>query len=360
MEVNKDQNDSSETNIIIAKLKAEIDTLKERENGYKQIINTMPILMDAIDEKGVFVLWNKECERVTGYSAEEILANPEAMKMLYPEKDKLAEVMHQVEHANQDFYDFEWDMRRKDGGTRTVVWANISKEIKFPGWAQWAVGLDITERVNSAKQIELGRERLKILNKIIRHDLANDFLVIRSGLNIYGRSGDEKMLEEIRKRIDRSLEAIQSHYNFETFLDTESELNEIEIEVLLKERLAEVDGLEYSISGSCKVLADDTLNTVFTNLISNSINHGKANKIEVMITKDSRICKIMFTDNGKGIPNDIKDQIFDEGFSAGEKRNTGIGLYVVKKTIDYFGGKIYLADSDIGSTFVIELKLLQQ
>jgi len=347
-----------EANKTIAELEAEIAKLKERENGYRQIIDTMPILMDAIDENGVFVLWNKECERVTGYSAEEILGNPDAMKMLYPEKDRLAEVMHQVEHANQDFYDFEWDMRRKDGDIRSVVWANISREIRFPGWAQWAVGLDITERVNSAKQIELGRERLMTLNKIIRHDLANDFLVIRSAINIYNKSGDETMLSEIKKRIDRSLEAIHSYHNFETFLDSETSMSEIDIDELIRDRLLEINELEYNVTGKSKILADDTINTVFTNLISNSINHGKANKIEVEITNNSRICKIVFKDNGIGIPDDIREHIFDEGFSAGENSHTGIGLYVVRKTIEYFGGKIYVADNPNGATFVIELKTL--
>lgn len=358
MDKNKDNKDLIEANKTIAALKDEIAGLKEQQDGYKQIIDTMPILMDAIDEKGVFVLWNKECERVTGFSAEEILGDPDAMKKLYPEKDRLAEVMHQVEHANQDFYDFEWDMHRKDGNTRTVVWANISREIKFPGWTQWAVGLDITERVNSAKQIELGRERLKTLNKIICHDLANDFLVIRSAINIFNRSGDEAMISEIKKRIDRSLEAIHSYHNFETFLDSENSLNEIDIEELIKERLSEIKELEYSVKGKSKIIADDTINTVFTNLISNSINHGQASKIEVKITNNSRFCKIVFKDNGKGIPEDVKDLIFEEGFSAGENRNTGIGLFIVRKTIEYFGGKIYLEDNKEGATFVLELKTL--
>ena len=47
------------------------------------ILQGMPVLMDAFDADGRIVMWNAECERVTGYSAGEIIGNPGALEMLY-------------------------------------------------------------------------------------------------------------------------------------------------------------------------------------------------------------------------------------------------------------------------------------
>ena len=45
----------------------------------------MPVLLDAFDGGGRIVVWSAECERVTGYSAAEILGNRLAIEMLHPE-----------------------------------------------------------------------------------------------------------------------------------------------------------------------------------------------------------------------------------------------------------------------------------
>ena len=45
----------------------------------------MPVMVDALDYNGDFVLWNRECEIVTGYTAEEIIGNPNALQLLYPD-----------------------------------------------------------------------------------------------------------------------------------------------------------------------------------------------------------------------------------------------------------------------------------
>ena len=63
-------------------------------------------------------------------------------------------------------------------------------------------------------EIKIGRERLKMLNKIIRHDLSNDFAVIKSAVNIFISNSDTAMLDEIKKRVDRSIKTIVNYRNY--------------------------------------------------------------------------------------------------------------------------------------------------
>ena len=69
--------------------------------------------------------------------------------------------------------------------------------------------------------------------------------------------------------------------------------------------------------------------------------------------------QISIEDNGVGIPNEIKDEIFKKGFSTHKSEGgTGIGLYIVSEILREHGGKIYY-DSTVGkgTTFFVNIPL---
>ena len=71
---------------------------------------------------------------------------------------------------------------------------------------------------------------------------------------------------------------------------------------------------------------------------------------------NKNMCTIIFADNGKGIANEAKDRIFEEGFYYGATGHTGIGLDIVYKTIQGYGGSIKLeVNTASGATFIIKL-----
>ena len=69
--------------------------------------------------------------------------------------------------------------------------------------------------------------------------------------------------------------------------------------------------------------------------------------------------QISIEDNGSGIPNEIKDEVFKKGFSTRKSEGgTGMGLYVVSEILREHGGKIYY-DSTVGkgTTFFVNIPL---
>ena len=87
------------------------------------------------------------------------------------------------------------------------------------------------------------------------------------------------------------------------------------------------------------------LSVVLNNLISNSIKYRDVRKknqfisIKAEITED--MCNIHFEDNGIGINKDLLNKIYDMFFRATEKsEGAGLGLYIVKETIEKLGGRI--------------------
>jgi PAS domain S-box-containing protein len=116
----------------------------ERQRLYSILENT-PIMVDAFDADGRIVFWNRECERVTGYSAREIVGNAKGLELLYPDADARNRMLQEYAERETDFRDWELELTRKDGSRRKVLWSNVSREFPVSGWATWAVGVDVTD-----------------------------------------------------------------------------------------------------------------------------------------------------------------------------------------------------------------------
>ena len=115
---------------------------------------------------------------------------------------------------------------------------------------------------------------------------------------------------------------------------------------------------------------EDPLTIILEGLIDNSIKHGltdkENSKIEIeLLVKDER-CEINYHDNGKGISDDIKDQIFQPFFttSRGNEETSGLGLYAIDNIVkNLFQGTVSIRDNQTktnsGFHLHIELPKLQ-
>ncbi len=219
------------------------------------------------------------------------------------------------------------------------------------------IAINITELKQAEEELKMNRERLKTATSILRHDIINDLSVIKSAVDIYRDEHDETMIDEIEKRVKKTIETINNQRDQVKFLDAHAELDEYNLEEVLYNVLKNYPCLEMTISGSGKVYADNAIYSVCENIISNAIKHGKNKKIDIDIVPDKEYCEVRFKDYGTGIPDEIKDKIFDEGFHYGKSGHTGIGLFIVKKTIEEYGGEVSVKDNKpSGAIFVIRLK----
>ncbi len=130
-------------------------------NQLAPIINDMPVMIDALDENGNIVFWNRECERVTGYLAQEIVRNPKAFDILYPDKEYLERKLDEWKEIGFKYQDWEWELTCKNGEKRTVAWTNATHLLKVEGWEQWGIGIDVTEHKVAKRRFQ--EERIKLL-----------------------------------------------------------------------------------------------------------------------------------------------------------------------------------------------------
>jgi PAS domain S-box-containing protein len=116
--------------------------LRENEERLHQVIQTLPVMITAFDENLHFIVWNRECERVTGYSAEEIVGNPNARELLYPDSNYRQRILTALidEGKFGNFRNWEWETTCKDGKIKTIAWSSVSKHYWASGWYGWAIG----------------------------------------------------------------------------------------------------------------------------------------------------------------------------------------------------------------------------
>src|SRR5258708_1924999 len=130
------------------------DRLRASEERLRRVFENMPILMAASDDNGNLVVWNRECERVTGYSAEEMIGNRQMWETVAPDPTYRAQAIAEFQSYPGDHRNFEIEITRKDGTTRVVSWSNFSQSFPVAGWSSWAVGIDVTERKDAETRQE--------------------------------------------------------------------------------------------------------------------------------------------------------------------------------------------------------------
>lgn len=347
------------------KLMKEIEKRKELEkklwenkNKYQSLFNHSPDGILLVDEEGQIVEFNDRTYEQLNYTKEEFL---DISISDIEVKENEEEVLSHIEKIKTEGLDiFETKHETKDGDVRNIKVIAQLIEIKGEEYIH-TIFRDITDQ----KKIE---EREKMLNSLLRHDVKNKILVSQGYIDLIDEfdlnDKIEHYLEDTDRALEKSLEIISKVRDLkraenEDIQDIEviSELNEAisHSKSGLTENDIEID-LQFELD-ECRVKGGKLLNELFYNIIENMIYHSQGDKIKISAEKTDNnvLCKL--EDNGVGIPEKDKEKIMEKGYTTDEKRGTGLGLFLVKRLVDSYGGEVEVKDSDMdGARFDICLK----
>ncbi|MDD4484994.1 MAG: ATP-binding protein, partial [Methanoregula sp.] len=86
--------------------------------------------------------------------------------------------------------------------------------------------------------------------------------------------------------------------------------------------------------GGIRLLADPMVETVFANLLDNSVRHGEhVTKVRVFSRREGTTLVVVWEDDGIGIAASDKEKIFGRGYG----KNTGLGLFLVREVLGLTG-----------------------
>ena len=142
----------------LAELRRTDAALRENENRMRTIVQSMPVMLVAFDNEGRIVAWNRECEQVTGYRTDEIVEHADALGLLFPNKQDRHRVYREWAAQTEDYREWECRLACKGGSARQISWSSIASRFSIPGWATWAVGVDITNRNRAEAELRTSEE----------------------------------------------------------------------------------------------------------------------------------------------------------------------------------------------------------
>lgn len=157
-------------NIDLTDRKLAEKALQKSEERLRLIIENMPIMVNAADDDLAFVAWNQECEHVTGYTAEEIIKNPKAWELLYPDKAYREAMLSIADDASRPdgYREREWVLNTKDGQNRTIMWSEVPEQFRVADWTYWGIGLDVTEQRQAEQALRESEERFRSLYSMVK------------------------------------------------------------------------------------------------------------------------------------------------------------------------------------------------
>jgi len=108
----------------------------------------------------------------------------------------------------------------------------------------------------------------------------------------------------------------------------------------------------------------DRFNEAITNLYDNAVKYTEQGKITIGVTADNNLIQIYVKDTGSGIPKEDIPHLFQKFYRVDNSATrtiggTGLGLFITKKIIELYSGKIWInSEPNKGTTFFINLPRL--
>jgi PAS domain S-box-containing protein len=345
------------------------EALRESEGKYRELINRMNDTAWVIDFDGKFIDVNDAAVKVLGYSREELLS------MGPPDIDTsltLEEIRGLIKRMPTDEIQvFETTHTTKDG--KKIPVEISSSLVTYQGkHAILSIARDISERKKAEEslnkmmdQLAVTNEKLGVVGKLTRHDVRNKLSAVVNNIYLTKQTlpNNHEALKYLRD-IESTFNQVEEIFEFAriyeqlgteklSYMDVSKTVDEVAM------LFSDLHGAK--IVNDCHgltVLADSLLRQLFYNLIDNSLKYGeKISQIRIYYEKLEEQLKLVYEDDGVGIPETEKEKLFKEGYGKG----TGYGLYLIKKMCEIYGWAIQeTGKQDKGAQFTITIPKMNE
>lgn len=364
--------------------------VEELNEFNRRLIELADVWIDVVDSEGKILLWNREAERISGYSREEVEGHAKIWEWLYPDPEYRREVWEAQKRMRLDdaaTRRAERTICTKSGERRIISWHGRPLHLS-DGRAGWLiVGHDVTEerrreirlREYAAEIERLSQERNRLFS-MAAHELRTPLTVIRGFIDLIQHAGGlserqlgwlEKAREEtdhLGKLVTQLLEVARLDGEGKRLFPRRIRLVPVierilhELKPILTERGQRIDYEPQE--ADVEVYADpQAVEGILRNLLANAISYTPPpGGVSLSVTADEKTVRVDVSDEGVGISPDDEVRIFDEFYRTEtgkrlKRDGSGIGLSIVKRLVERSGGRVWVDSpgEGKGSTFSFTL-----
>ena len=297
------------------KLLRKDNEIKELEIGKKEMQrNSLFIIVGLLIILAIFV-YNRY--RTKKRSAE-ILATKN--ELITKQKEILSETLDELKRTQKQLVESE-----KMASLGNLV-TGVAHEINTP------VGIIITAITNLNDRLQSLIKKFKA-NQMKKSDLDSflDYTDKVGKLILSNSQRTDELVKSFKKvSVDQSSET-KRQFNLRSYI--KDVLMSLEPKFKNKEIEIEINCDEFLIWNSYPGI----LAQIITNLVINSIVHGfdkkKNGKITFEIKRENEILNFVYSDFGKGMPQEVVDHIFDPFFTTNKQTGTGLGMHIIYNLI---------------------------
>jgi PAS domain S-box-containing protein len=326
-----------------------------------------------MDVESGAVTFHENKADMLGFSPAEFDHYEDFTALVHPEDHERAmEAMRRHLQGDAEKYDVEYRIRDADGDYRWfhdvggVTKRNVDGDpLKVTG-----VVIDITRRKQVEEDLRRKNDQFSLLNRIVRHDIRNDMSVITGWTELLrdelpAESADK--LDRIYRASQHTAELTEEVRDIMELLEGDASFDRhpVSLKHVLTDEIKRVrtsfDRVEVRVEEipDVQVRANAMLSSVFGNLLNNAVQHNDAETVRISIETehtDGRI-RVRIADNGPGIPEQQRIEIFEKDTKGLESEGTGLGLYLVETLVTAYGGDVWITDNEPkGAVFTVELE----
>ncbi len=231
----------------------------------------------------------------------------------------------------------------------------------------------------SKKEIEVKNENLTIVNHELdrfvysaSHDLRSPITSLKGLIEITQLEDDPNQIKKYLQLMHQSLakqdQFINDIIDYSKNKRKQVIMEPVNLHDLFDEAISQLMHIENASRITFKkelqvgqIQSDSLrLRIIIFNLISNAIKYADSTKQEMFISIKTDLVddfnRIEVTDNGIGINDEYKDNIFEMYFGTNKNKGSGLGLYIVKEAVENIKGSISVSSqSKIGSKFTVTI-----
>ncbi|MDI1480788.1 sensor histidine kinase [Polyangium sp. y55x31] len=374
----------------VSERRAAQDALRHERDFTSAILDTVCALVVVFDREGHIARWNRACERLTGYTFDEVKDVPVWDRLLLPEER--AAVMHvfaRIVDAQENTRGYENHWVGKDGARHLIAWSSTTL-VDDGGRVAHVIGtgIDVTDQrraeAHRARLYQEAEDAIRLRDEflsIASHELKTPLTPIGLQVSHILRAlrkdpaslPPDKLLprlETIRRQVERLGSLVTELLDISSITAGRLRLEWEEVDLAAVARdVALRLGYEAARAG-CKldVRAQAPLpgrwdrarlDQIVTNLLSNAIKYGAGKPIDLVVEGDDSTARLLVRDRGIGIAPEHQARIFDRFERAVPDQQYGgfgLGLWIVKQILDALGGTIRVTSAPgSGATFLVEL-----